>query len=204
MFVSFIECQRANSFYYPSPRAGVGWLGQWQCRTLVEGRREEPSPVLVMFGKLSSKGTQGGRQGTLKEGLRHTRQNEWQCLWPACFAHGGGGSGSECACAELAWKMQDTLTIMVVQSKQIKMWLKGEGNYSMIKHGRLCGETWKMEISPEYIFSLCLRIQRQKDMSSNPDSASLMIPWTLDTVLLALVNFSIRQYNVYFQDSHSS
>lgn len=34
---------------------------------------------------------------------------------------GGGGSGSECVRAELAWKMQDTLTIMVVQSKQIKM-----------------------------------------------------------------------------------
>lgn len=46
----------------------------------MEGRREEPNPVLVMFGKLSSKGTQGGRQRTLKEGLQHTWQNEWQCL----------------------------------------------------------------------------------------------------------------------------
>jgi hypothetical protein len=34
---------------------------------------------------------------------------------------GGGDSGSECVCAELAWKMQDNLTVMVVQSKKIKM-----------------------------------------------------------------------------------
>lgn len=61
----------------------------------------------------------------------------------------------------------------------------------MIKHGQLCGETKKMEIRPEYIFSLWLKIQRQKDIGSNPNSASLMIPWTLDTILLSLVNFLI-------------
>ena len=40
--VSFIECQRANSFYYRSPKAQVGYLGQGQHRALGQSPGHEP------------------------------------------------------------------------------------------------------------------------------------------------------------------